>query len=68
MDAITTAAVGMYQAAQQVDKLAKGVAQGTADPVQSAVGQVSAETAFKADAEVMKVAEKMTGALLDILA
>jgi len=66
MDAISSAFFGMMSASRQLDTTAASLAKGTpADPT-TAINEVEAETAFKADVVVAKTADQMTGALLNI--
>ncbi|MFN3857408.1 MAG: flagellar basal body rod C-terminal domain-containing protein [Caulobacter sp.] len=67
------ATAGLMSAAQRLDQSAQRTALwGTEGsrvnlPVE-AVEQISAKTAFKANAAVIRTADRMTGTLLDILA
>jgi flagellar hook protein FlgE len=72
-----TAAAGMFAAADRLSASAQrtaawGVEQSQAeskvDLAHEAVEQISAKTDFKANAAVIKTADEMTGALLDIIA
>jgi flagellar hook protein FlgE len=71
MDPISTARYGMMAAQQSLSASASRVA-GMADPssdvdyAQEAVTQIQAKQAFKANVGVIKVADEMWNALLDI--
>lgn len=67
MDAISSALSGMTSATQKLDSAAAMVAKSGPDP-QAAVDAASAVTAFKANAVVARIADQMTGALLNIMA
>jgi hypothetical protein len=73
MDPIITAAYGMLQATQRFEASAFRTAQ-VGDPetqvdlVAETVEQVGAKTAFSANAAVIRTADEMNKALLDILA
>lgn len=67
MDAIGSALSGMTSATQALDTAATSMARNGPD-ARSAVDMASAADAFKANAAVAKVADSMTGTLLDMLA
>jgi flagellar basal body rod protein FlgC len=67
MDVLATAASGMISAQAQFDRAAGAVASG-GDPVPAVVQSVEAKTSFGANVAVLKTADKMMGALLDIIA
>ena len=67
MDAMTSALSGMTSATQRLDTAAASVAKNGPDP-QAAVDMTSAAAAFKANAVVARIADQMTGTLLNILA
>jgi flagellar basal body rod protein FlgC len=70
MDPISTARYGMMAASQRLDASAERVARmGADDSVdygQEAVEQIGAKQAFSANAGVVKIADQMWQALLDI--
>ncbi len=75
MQVLNTAAAGMFAAADRLNASAQrtvawGVEQTQAeqkiDLAHEAVEQVSAKTDFKANAAVIRTADEMTGALLDM--
>lgn len=75
MQVLNTAAAGMFAAADRLSASAQrtaawGLEQNQAeqkvDLAHEAVEQVSARTDFKANAAVIKIADAMTGALLDM--
>ncbi len=66
MEAINSAYFGMMSASNQLDTTAASLAKGTPLDPEAAVNEVQAVTSFKANAAVMKAADQMTGALLDI--
>ena len=76
MQALAIAAAGMTAAANRLSASAERTAAWDAqapangkpevDLVKEAVDQVSARTAFKANAAVIRTADQMTGALLDL--
>jgi flagellar basal body rod protein FlgC len=69
MDAISTAFFGLADAANRLDRAAQRVALPQGDDFAGAiVDTVEAGEAFKANAAVIRAADQMTGALLDILA
>jgi flagellar hook protein FlgE len=78
MQAISIAAAGMMAAADRLSASAQRVAAGDAQAEAQSVGgadyvkerteQISAGTDFKANAAVVRTADRMTGALLDMLA
>ena len=71
MQALSIAAAGMTAAAHRLTASAERTATWNArasdtDLVKEAVEQVSAKTDFQANIAVLKTADKMTGALLDL--
>ena len=71
MQAFAIAAYGMTAAANRLNASAQRVVTWDArepdtDLAKEAVEQISAETDFKANASVLKTADKMSGALLDM--
>ena len=66
MDAISSATAGMTMARGQLDQIASRQAAGAGDPIRDAVGEITASTSFKANLAVLKTADQMTGALLDL--
>jgi flagellar basal body rod protein FlgC len=68
MDAISTATSGMSAALAQFGQAAQTIASPGGDVAQAAVQTVEAKTSFAANAAVLKSADAMMGALLDILA
>ena len=75
MQVLNTAAAGMFAAADRLGASARrtaawGLEQSQADQkvdlANEAVEQVSAKTDFKANAAVIRIADEMTGALLDM--
>jgi len=77
MQALAIAAAGMNAAANRLNASAQRVASADAhaekveelkdvDYAKERTEQISAETDFKANAAVIKTADKMTGALLDL--
>lgn len=66
MDAINSAFYGMMSASRQLDSTAASLAKGTPLDAAAVVSEGQAKTAFSANAAVMKTADQMTGALLDI--
>lgn len=79
MQALSIAAAGMMAAADRLNASAQRVASagvqaeraetlGDVDFVAERVGQISAATDFKANAAVIRTADQMTGALLDLKA
>lgn len=77
MQILNTAAAGMFAAADRLSASAQRTAswgleetQTTAkvDLAEEAVQQISAKTEFKANAAVVRAADEMAGALLDIKA
>lgn len=77
MQVLNTAAAGMFAAADRFNASAQrtvawGAEQAPGEqPVdlgKEAVEQVSAKTDFKANAAVIRTADQMTGALLDMIA
>ena len=72
MDAISTARYGMMAAERALDASAQRVSRigvdDTVDPAQEVVQQIGAKQAFRANADVIKVADRMWSALLDIQA
>ena len=70
MDPISTARYGMMAATQQLNASASrvaGMAGGdNVDYAAEAVTQIQAKQSFKADAAVVKVADEMMQALLDL--
>ena len=77
MQILNTAAAGMFAAADRLSASAQRTASwgleetkdaGKVDLAQEAVQQVSAKTEFKANAAVVRAADEMAGALLDIKA
>jgi len=74
MTAIASAASGLQAAVSRLnasaDRTARmGLSQdGAVDPVREAVERIEAGAAFKANVAVIRTADQMTGALLDILA
>ena len=77
MQALNTAAAGMFAAADRLSASAQrtaawsveeGKAESKVDLAKEAVEQISAKTDFKANAAVAKTADEMMGALLDIKA
>jgi flagellar hook protein FlgE len=68
---LNTAAAGMFAAADRLSASAQrtaawGLEQSQVDLAREAVEQVSAKTDFKANAAVIRTADEMTGALLDM--
>jgi flagellar basal body rod protein FlgC len=74
MTAITTAASGLQAAVSRLNASAARTARmglslgGDIDPVRESVERIEAGAAFKANIAVIRTADQMTGALLDILA
>ncbi len=77
MQALNTAAAGMFAATDRLSASAQRTAawgleqtqtEQKVDLAHEAVEQISAKTDFKANAAVAKTADEMTGALLDIIA
>ncbi|HYE47069.1 MAG TPA: flagellar basal body rod C-terminal domain-containing protein [Caulobacter sp.] len=72
MQALSIAAAGLTAATARLDASAQRVARWSpasdVDLAREAVEQVSAKTAFKANAAVIRSADRMMGELLDILA
>jgi hypothetical protein len=68
MEAIKSAQYGMMSASNQLDTTAASLAKGTPLDPTTVMNVVQAKTAFTANAAVMKAADRMTGALLDIKA
>ena len=69
MQAIAIAASGIASAIARFDASAQTTARDPlANLAEETVERIQAETALKANVSVMKTAEEMTGALLDILA
>lgn len=71
MQVLNTAAAGMFAAADRLSASAQrtaawGLEQSQVDLAREAVEQVSAKTDFKANAAVIRIADEMTGALLDM--
>ena len=71
MQALAIAGAGMIAAANRLDASAERVATWNArdtdtDLAKETVEQISAKTAMQANAAVVKVADKMTGALIDL--
>ncbi|MET3665382.1 flagellar basal body rod C-terminal domain-containing protein [Caulobacter sp. 1776] len=77
MQALSIAAAGMMAAADRLQASAQRVASagaqaeraetlGDVDYVQERAGQISAATDFKANAAVIRTADEMTGALLNM--
>jgi flagellar hook protein FlgE len=66
MDAISSGFYGMMAASNQLDTTAASLAKGTVDPVTAVIGAAEDKTAFQANAAVVKTADSMIGALLDI--
>ena len=75
MQALNTAAAGMFAAADRLSASAQRTAawgleqnqtEQKVDLAHEAVEQISAKTEFKANAAVAKTADEMTGALLDL--
>lgn len=69
MDPITTASYGLFAAAQRFQASAERTAQGgaSADYTTEVVEQIGASHDFKANLQVIRTADEMTGALLDII-
>ena len=77
MQALNIAAAGMFAATDRLSASAQRTAAWGLEQTQTeqkidlaheAVEQISAKTDFKASATVVRTADQMTGALLDILA
>lgn len=72
MQAINSATAGLMAATQRLDASARRTASwdldSNVDLAKEAVEQVQAKVAFKANAEVIRTANDMTGVLLDMLA
>ncbi|HUO23784.1 MAG TPA: flagellar basal body rod C-terminal domain-containing protein [Caulobacteraceae bacterium] len=68
MDAISTATSGMTAALSRFDQAAGAIASPNGDLAQAAVLTIDAKASFTANAAVLKTADEMMGALLDILA
>ncbi len=69
MKALPIAAAGLLDAANRFDASARRTAAAPLDDlVKETVERVEAKTAFKANAAVIRTADQMTGALLDMLA
>ena len=69
MDPISTARYGMMAASRQLAASAGRVANLAADPVDyatEAVTQIEAKQAFSANAHVIRIADEMWRALLDV--
>jgi hypothetical protein len=70
MDPISTARYGMMAASQQLaasaGRVAAGAAGDPADYAAEAVTQIEAKQAFSANVHVVKVADEMWRALLDV--
>ncbi|MBA4805029.1 MAG: flagellar hook protein FlgE [Brevundimonas sp.] len=69
MQAHAIAAAGLTSAAARFDASARRTAaEPLADLAGETVERISAATAFKANASVLRTADEMTGTLLDLLA
>lgn len=69
MQAIAIAASGVAAATARFDASAQRTARDPlANLAEETIERIQAETALKANVSVMKTADEMTGALLDILA
>jgi flagellar basal body rod protein FlgC len=72
MTAIATAASGLQAAVSRLnasaDRTARMGLSQDVDPVYESVERIEAGAAFKANVAVIRTADQMTGALLDILA
>jgi hypothetical protein len=72
MQAINSATAGLMAATQRLDASARRTASwgmdSNVDLAKEAVEQIEAKVALKANAEVIRTADKMTGVLLDMLA
>jgi len=72
MQAINSATAGLMAATQRLNASAQRTAswglESNVDLAKEAVEQVQAKVAFKANAEVVRTANDMTGVLLDMLA
>jgi flagellar basal body rod protein FlgC len=72
MTAIATAASGLQAAVSRLnasaDRTARMGLSQDVDPVHESVERIEAGAAFKANVAVIRTADQMTGALLDILA
>jgi hypothetical protein len=69
MQALSIAAAGMMSAQGRFESSARRTAAATLDHLaEKTVERVQAEAAFSANAAVVRAADEMTGALLDILA
>ncbi len=66
MDAIAIGTAGLTSAAQRFNASAAQIVNGSGDSVQPIVGLVQAKTDFQLSATVVKTADQMLGALLDI--
>jgi flagellar hook protein FlgE len=66
MDAIAIGAAGMVSAANSFAQSAQRTVDGSGDPAQEVVSQISAQSDFQASAKVVQVSNEMMGALLDI--
>jgi flagellar basal body rod protein FlgC len=69
MQALTIAAAGLNDAAARFDASARRTAQAPLDNLeQEIVTRVEAKTAVEANVAVIRTADRMTGALLDLFA
>lgn len=69
MQALPIAAAGLLDAAGRFDSSARRTAAAPLDNlVQESVNRLQAQTDFKANAAVVRTADEMTGALLDMFA
>ena len=66
MDAISSATAGITAAYNRLGAVAATVSSGTGDLASAAVDEVSAKTQLQANVAVLKSAEQMNGALLDL--
>lgn len=69
MDAVNIASAGLMAAASRFDASARRTAEAPLDDLAGEiVERISAEVSFKANAQVIRAADEMTGTLLDTLA
>lgn len=69
MQALTIAAAGLNDAASRFDASARRTAEAPLDnPVRDVVDRIEARVAVEANVAVIRTADRMTGALLDMFA
>lgn len=66
MDALAIGAAGMISAANSFGQSALRTVDGSGDPAQETVNQISDQSEFDASAKVVQTADQMMGALLNI--